>query len=105
MRAIQSPAFASRPISTRRLFRRTPARIVRAASSAVVMKNFSNVSRPCCSLATMKPTMFFETRLACAMFVRIPPGCTHVADTPHFIMSSSWRNDSVKPRTANFVAL
>ncbi len=87
------------------MFLRTPARIVRAASSAVVMKNFSKLSLPCCSLSTMKPTMFFATRLDCAMFVRMPPGCTQVADTPHFIMSSSWRSDSVKPRTANLVAL
>ena len=44
-------------------------------------------------LAAMPGSM----RAAMAMLVRMPPGCTQVALTPHWSMSSSWRRASVKP--------
>ena len=36
------------------------------------------------------------------MLVFTPPGCTVTARTP--VPRSSWRSESVKPRTANFEA-
>ncbi|MDR8939405.1 hypothetical protein FEP65_06337 [Burkholderia multivorans] len=49
--------------------------------------------------------MLVSTRLASTMFVATPPGCTQVALTGAPSSSSSIRSASVKPRTANFVAL
>ncbi len=53
----------------------------------------------------MTLAMLSFIRAVLAMLVLIPPGCTQLAETPESSMSSSWRNDSVKPRTAYLVAL
>ena len=52
------------------------------------------------------PAILIETRhvkaALSAMRVLIPPGCTTVTPTPS--SASSWRSDSLKPRTANLLA-
>ncbi len=77
-----------------------------AAFSGVVRSNWSlNCSRALSGAWPVTLAMLSFIRAVLAMLVLIPPGCTQLAETPESSMSSSWRNDSVKPRTAYLVAL
>ena len=75
--------------------------MISAALSGVVRSSASN-SAAICSWLRPRPSGSFLTRALRAMLVLIPPGWTVTARTP--VPRSSWRSESVNPRTANFEA-
>ncbi|MNY43942.1 hypothetical protein D3C86_1789280 [compost metagenome] len=90
----------------RRLSRSTPRSITSAALSGVVRSSWSlNCWRAWLASWPVTLARLSFIRAVLAMLVLMPPGCTQLAETPQSSMSSSWRSDSVKPRTANLVAL
>jgi hypothetical protein len=72
-----------------------------AALSGVVMV-IASKSAAIWSWLRPSPSGSLRTRALRAMLVLIPPGWTVTAETP--VPRSSWRSESVNPRTANFDA-
>ncbi|HVM52048.1 MAG TPA: hypothetical protein VM262_02525 [Acidimicrobiales bacterium] len=72
--------------------------------SAEVSAIFSN-DRAIRSTSPARAATLSSKRAFFAMFVLMPPGWMVVHDTGARSISSSMRNASVKPRTANFDAL
>src|SRR3981189_1390045 len=77
----------------------TPLRMRAAAASGMVGVNRSNRAT---ASSREAGGVFAPSRARLAIGVRIPPGCTQETNTE--VLSSSWRNASVNPRTANLLA-
>ena len=92
----------SKPIKIRGFFAFIPRTIISAAWAGVVRSRFLSSFALLRSISSSDKSTFSPIRAFFTMLVLTPPGC--IAETAMFVPSSSWRRDSVKPRTANLLA-